>query len=550
METYFTDLKFYRFIRTNQKRKAVIPMGSQAATFVILAIYVATMLGIGFYTSKRTKSTNDFMLGGRNVGSWLTAFSYGTTYFSAVVFIGYAGQFGWSYGVSASWIGLGNAFIGSLIPFFLIGKRARLMSKHIDARTMPDFFGKRFDSSALKTVSALIVFIFLIPYTASVYNGLSRLFGMVFDLGENGATIIIIMMAVLSAIYVTLGGYKATALNDFVQGIIMLIGIGTVVALTLQKKNGFTAAVDSLKAMTDDGKLGSLFGPDPINLLGVVILTSLGTWGLPQMVQKFYAIKDDQAIKKGAIISTFFAVVVAGGCYFMGGFIRLYCTLDPADTSKAFIETGANGKPVFDTMVPALLQQALPNILIGLVVVLVLSASLSTLSSLVLTSSSTLTNDLIRPRVKNFDDKKQMLVMRIFIAVFLLISVIIACNKNASISTLMSYSWGALSGAFLGPFLYSLFLRKATPAACWVSFCTGIGLTVLHMMLFSLNISAFDGVKQAVATCGCPLNLLSPINAGAITMILSLILVPVVSSFTKAPEKKVVDNAFSSIEAK
>lgn len=526
-------------------------MGSKAATFVILALYVATMLGIGFYTSKRTKSTNDFMLGGRNVGSWLTAFSYGTTYFSAVVFIGYAGQFGWMYGLSASWVGIGNAIIGSLIPFFLIGRRARLMSNHIDARTMPDFFGKRFDSSALKTASALIVFVFLIPYTASVYNGLSRLFGMVFDLGENGATIIIILMAVLSALYVTLGGYKATALNDFVQGIIMLIGIGTVVALTVQKKNGFSAAVDSLKSMTEDGKLGSLFGPDPINLLGVVILTSLGTWGLPQMVQKFYAIKDEQAIKKGAIISTLFAIVVAGGSYFMGGFVRLYCTLDPADTSdKAFIETGANGKPVFDTMVPALLHQALPNLLIGLVVVLVLSASLSTLSSLVLTSSSTLTNDLIRPRVKNFDDKKQMLVMRIFIAVFLLISVIIACNKNASISTLMSYSWGALSGAFLGPFLYGLFLKKASPAACWVSFFTGVGITIIHMMLFSLNISAFSGVVQAVKDMGCPLNLLSPINAGAFTMILSLILVPIVSSFTKAPDEKKVEDAFSSLNVK
>ncbi|MBR2283977.1 MAG: sodium:solute symporter family protein [Ruminococcus sp.] len=522
-------------------------MGSKAATFVMLAVYVAIMLAIGFYTSKRTKSSNDFMLGGRNVGSWLTAFSYGTTYFSAVVFIGYAGQFGWSYGVSATWVGIGNAIIGSLIPFFLIGRRARLMSNHINARTMPEFFEQRFGSSALKTAAALIVFVFLIPYTASVYNGLSRLFGMIFDLGESGPTIIIILMALLSAIYVTLGGYKATALNDFFQGIIMLIGIATVVGLTLNKKDGFSAAVDSLKALTDDGKLGSLFGPDPINLLGVVILTSLGTWGLPQMVQKFYAIKDEQAIKKGAIISTFFAVVVAGGSYFMGGFVRLYCTLDPNETGKAFIET-VGGKPVFDTMVPALLHEALPDLLIGLVVVLVLSASLSTLSSLVLTSSTTLTNDLIKPRIKDFNDKKQMTIMRVFIAVFLLISVIIACNKNASISTLMSYSWGALSGAFLGPFLYGLFLKKATPAACWTSFCTGVGITLIHMFLFSMNIEAFSGIRQAVIDLGCPLNLLSPINAGAFSMLLSLILVPIVSSFTKAPDTKIVEDAFSSLD--
>ncbi len=528
-------------------------MGSKAATFVILGIYVAVMIGIGFYTSKRTKSTNDFMLGGRNVGSWLTAFSYGTTYFSAVVFIGYAGQFGWSYGISATWVGIGNAIIGSLIPFFLIGRRTRLMTKHLGAKTMPEYFEKRFDSKALKTAAALIVFVFLIPYTASVYNGLSRLFGMVFDLGKNGGTIIIVLMALLSAIYVTLGGYKATALNDFFQGIIMLIGIATVVVLTVQKKDGLSAAVDALNGISDsstpENTLGSLFGPDPLNLLGVVLLTSLGTWGLPQMVQKFYAIKDDAAIKKGAVISTFFAIVVAGGSYFMGGFVRLYCTLDPNTTDKTLIEV-ANGKPVFDTMVPALIQQALPNMLIGLIVVLVLSASLSTLSSLVLTSSSTLTNDLIKPRVKNFDDKKQMLCIRLFIAVFLVISVIIACNKNASISTLMSYSWGALSGAFLGPFLYGLFLKKASPAAVWASLCTGIGITVIHMTLFSFGISAFDGIKQEVIDLNCPLNLLSPINAGAFAMIVSLLVVPIVSSFTKAPDEKVVKDAFNSLTIK
>jgi len=529
-------------------------MGSQASTFIILAVYIAMMVGIGIYMSRRTKSSEDFMLGGRNVGSWLTAFSYGTTYFSAVVFIGYAGQFGWMYGASATWIGIGNAIIGSLIPFFLIGKRTRLMSNHLGAKTMPEYFEQRFNSTGLKTASALIVFIFLIPYTASVYNGLSRLFGMVFDLGKNGATYIIIAMAVLSAIYVTLGGYKATALNDFFQGMIMLIGIGTVVALTVQKKDGLSAALDALNKISDSkteaGTLGSLFGPDPINLLGVVILTSLGTWGLPQMVQKFYAIKDEQAIKKGAIISTFFAIVVAGGSYFMGGFVRLYCTLDNADNSgREFIET-VGGKPVYDTMVPSLIHQALPNLLIGLVVVLVLSASLSTLSSLVLTSSSTLTNDLIKPRIKNFDDKHQVMFMRIFIAVFLIISVIIASHKNASISTLMSYSWGALSGAFLGPFLYGLFMKKTSKAACCASMITGVGISVTHMLLFSLNIEAFSGIKQAVIDLNCPLSLLSPINAGAFAMIVSLLIVPVVSSFTKSPDKKVVDNAFSSLNVK
>ncbi|MBE6888433.1 MAG: sodium:solute symporter family protein [Ruminococcaceae bacterium] len=508
-------------------------MNTQTAIFVILGIYVAMMVAIALYTSRRTKSVNDFMLGGRNVGPWLTAFSYGTTYFSAVVFIGYAGQFGWDYGVSAAWIGVGNAILGSLIPWFVLGKRTRLMTNHLGSKTMPEFFEQRFGSKNLKIASAAIVFVFLIPYTASVYNGLSRLFGMAFDLGENGYVYIIIAMAVLSAVYVMLGGYTATAFNDFFQGIIMLIGISAVVICTLNGKGGLTSAVEQLGQIEvngANGALNSLFGPDPINLFGVVILTSLGTWGLPQMAQKFYAIKSEKSIFTGAIISTFFALVVAGGSYFMGGFVRLY----------------NDGSVPKDERVPGLLAQALPELLIGLVVVLVLSASLSTLSSLVLTSSTTLTNDLIKPHARNMHDKKEMFIMRVLIAAFLIISVVIACNKNASITTLMSYSWGALSGAFLGPFLFGLFSKKTSKAAVITSFVTGIGIALVHMVLFSLGF--FPELVEAVKALNCPLNLLSPINAGAIAMILSIVEVPLISMFTKAPAKEFVDEAFKALE--
>lgn len=543
----FINLKLFRFTAEIYYETEKI-MGTKAATFCILAVYIIVMIAIGFYTSRRTKSTEDFMLGGRNVGSWLTAFSYGTTYFSAVVFIGYAGQFGWNYGVSATWIGIGNAVLGSMIPWIILGRRTRLMSNHLGAKTMPEYFERRFDSKALKTAAAAIVFVFLIPYTASVYNGLSRLFGMVFNLGDNGYIYIIFAMALLSAVYVILGGYSATAFNDFFQGIIMLIGISAVVVCTLKGKGGFSSAIEQLGQIESQKGLDTLFGPDPVNLFGVVILTSVGTWGLPQMVQKFYAIKNEKAIAKGTAISTLFALVVAGGSYFMGGFVRLYCTTDSSDTSKALINV-INGKAEFDAMVPALLDNALPDLLIGLVVVLVLSASLSTLSSLVLTSSSTLTNDLIKPRIKEMSDKKQMVTMRVLIAVFLVISVIIACNKNASISTLMSYSWGALSGSFLGPFMYGLFMKKASRAACWTSFITGVGITVIHMTLFGFGIEAFDGIRQTVADWELALNLLSPINAGAFAMLVSIIEVPIISSFTKQPDKAVVDNAFSSISA-
>ena len=260
---------------------------------LMLVVFFSIMLGVGFYSRRHATNVNDFVLGGRGVGPWLTAFAYGTSYFSAVVFIGYAGQFGWKYGLASTWIGIGNALIGSLLAWVILGRRTRVMSKHLSSATMPEFFGSRFHSQGMKIAASLIIFVFLIPYTASVYNGLSRLFGMAFDIPYS---VCVMGMAVLTAVYVILGGYMATAINDFIQGIIMLAGIAAVILSVLNGQGGFSAAVGRLAQIPSEvpvtlgqpGAYTSFFGPDPLNLLGVVILTSLGTWGLPQMIHKFY----------------------------------------------------------------------------------------------------------------------------------------------------------------------------------------------------------------------------------------------------------------------
>lgn len=502
-------------------------------TTIILILYVASVVAIGLYFNRKSKTVSDFVLGGRSVGPWLTAFAYGTSYFSAVIFVGYAGKFGWNFGVASTWIGIGNALIGSLLAWVVLGRRTRVMSKHLESATMPEFFERRFMSKSLKTISALIVFIFLIPYTASVYNGLSRLFGMAFDVDYS---VCVIAMAVITAVYVILGGYKATAMNDFVQGIIMLAGIVAVIIATLNSKGGFSEAIAQLSQVDSSntgaieglqGGFASFFGPDPMNLLGVIILTSLGTWGLPQMVHKFYTIKDEKSIKTGAIVSTIFALIVAGGSYFLGGFGRIFVT------DEQLAQIGSDG------IIPQMLQN-LPEILIGIVVVLVLSASMSTLSSLVLTSSSTLTLDLIKPLFKNkIDEKKSLIIMRLFIAVFLVISVVVALNKNALISDLMGYSWGALAGAFLAPFLYGLFWKGVTKISVYVSFAFGIGATVAHMLIRPTPTGVILGF-----------NIASPVNLGAFTMIVGLILVPLVSLLTPKMKKLDLDNIFSCYKEK
>ena len=492
---------------------------------IFLIVFFAIMIAVGAYCRKHTTNVNSFLLGGRNVGGWLTAFAYGTSYFSAVIFVGYAGQFGWKYGLSATWIGIGNAVIGSMLAWMILANRTRLMTGHLHSSTMPDFFGKRFNSKFIKVFASIVCFVFLIPYTASLYNGLSRIFNMAFGIDYAWC---VIGMAFITGLYVILGGYMATAINDFIQGIVMLGGIVAVILAVVNGNGGFAAAVASLAEIPADadptaaGQFATWFGPDKINLLGVVLLTSLGTWGLPQMVGKFYAIKDQAAIKKGTVVSTIFAIIVAGGCYFLGGFGRLY----------GDIVARVDGKIIFDSIVPAMLTN-LPDILVGIVVILVLSASMSTLSALVLTSGSTLTLDFIEPlKKKKLTEKGKLLIIRLLIAVFIVISGTIAIVQARStvtfIAQLMGISWGALAGAFLAPFILSLYWKGVTRTAAIINIFVAPCLMVANMLFGS----------------HFPEILRSPINCGVLAMLAGFVIVPVVSLITKKPEEKEVKEIF------
>lgn len=508
-----------------------------ALYITVLVAYFAVMIYIGIRSRKSANSVGGFVLGGRTAGPWLSAFAYGTSYFSAVIFIGYAGQFGWEFGIAATWIGIGNAVIGSLLAWAVLGRRTRIMAQQLDSATMPDFFGKRFGDDKLKIAASIIIFIFLIPYTASLYKGLGSLFAMAFDIPY---FVCIIIMAVVTAVYVLIGGYMATAWNDFIQGIIMLVGIVAVVIAVLANAGGFTEAINSLSQIGVDGSsqqgaYTSFFGPDLYGLLMVIILTSLGTWGLPQMVQKFYAIKSEGSIKKGMIISTLFALIVAGGCYFLGGFGRLFYTPE-------------NGSVSYDDIIPTMLQDSLPVVLIAVVLVLVVSASMSTLSSLVLSSSSTITLDLIKGGIKkDMSQKSQMFSIRFFVALFIIISAVIAIVYDefnlAFIAQMMGVSWGALAGAFLAPYLFSLFWKRTTKASCWVCFAFGVAVSIAAMVVSLCGGYLSEEFKASFLYLYL---FKSPIYVGAWTMIFGFVIVPLVSLLTKKPDPSLTDGLFAS----
>lgn len=395
--------------------------------------------------------------------------------------------------------------------------------------TMPDFFKKRYQSPNMKIVAALLIFIFLVPYCASVYQGLGLFFESVFHIPY---TWCMIVMAALTAVYLLGGGYIATAMADFFQGIVMVGGVILMVVFVLGSDavGGLSAGLEKLSQIAKDGPtLAAPFGSaqNAVGLISIILLTSLGTWGLPQMVHKFYAIRDAKAIKHGTIISTLFALVIGGCAYFVGGFSRLFAS----GFSEATTQTIADKN--FDVVMPAALNQALPPWMLGLILVLLLAASMSTLSSLVLVSSSSISMDLIKGSVRpGMSEKGTMIWMRSLCVLFVLVSLLIALFKVDAISTLMSYSWGALSGCFLAPFLLGVRWKGMTKAGGWAGIVTGLTVVVPLMVL-----NAIGGILPSW---------MSPLAIGSMAMIASLIVTPIVSLATRKFDAAHITAVFGS----
>lgn len=517
---------------------------TQIVTVVALIIFALAMVLIGVYSSKKTKTLDGFLLGSRNIGAWVSAFAYGTSYFSAVVFVGYAGQHGWNIGLGSIWIGIGNAVLGCLLAWQLLAARTRTMTHTLQSKTMPEFFESRYDCTALKVFAAVIIFVFLVPYSAAVYKGLGSMFSTIFPGVSNNVWMLII--AVLTACYLVLGGYVATAYTDFVQGIIMIVGvIAMIIAIVnTEAVGGFTNMMDNLRAIPNNGdgidgsQITSWYGGASIKFLCVnIMLTSFGTWGLPQMVNKYYAIKDVKSIKQAKYISTAFAIIIGCGAYFVGSLSRLIL-------NNKLPEGGV------DSVIPTTLLTALgdPNILttiiLAVILILLLSASMSTLSSIVLSSASAISVDLVPAVKKDYNPKNQMVLTRVLCLIFVALSYIFATTNITIIVNIMSFSWGIVSGCFIGPYVWGIYSKKTTKAGAWAGMLCGfLTVVVTTIVLTALNTADAGTVGAAfkIAAKKAP-------EMGCAAMAVSLVVVPVVSMFTKKFDNNFLTKVFAVSE--
>jgi Na+/proline symporter len=497
----------------------------------IVVAYVLVMLAVGWVSMRKTRDADDFFIGGRTLGPWMSAFAYGTTYFSAVLFIGYAGKLGWAFGIHTMWIVLGNTAVGTLLAWALLAGRTREMTARLDALTMPELLAARYGSRALKVVAALVVFVFLVPYSASVLMGLSYLFEMTLRIRYETA---LLLLTAVTGVYLVMGGYFAVAVSDFIRGIVEFAGVMAMVWLLANRPEvgGFAAAAERLlgdpavmapglvasKALGAGGPLAVL-APGWLTLAALVLITSLGPWALPQMVQKFYSIRSRADVTRALVIAGVFSVFMAFGAYFSGALTHLhYGPSLPAEL------VGPKG-PIWDKIMPHFITTSgLPEALVLVIVLMVFSASMSSLSSLVLVSASAIAIDLHGALGgKARGPGRSVGLLRLLCAVFVALSLVIALAKPAVIVNLMVMSWGTLSAVFLAPYVYGLFWRRTTRAGVWAGIGSGL---LAAFVLFP----AWGGD-------GVPL-------AGAIATLVPLAVVPVVSLLGPAPDPDLVRAAF------
>ncbi|MDR1903999.1 MAG: sodium/solute symporter [Treponema sp.] len=493
---------------------------------VFLVFFLAVMTCVGIWGMRKTKTLGDFFLGGRSMGPWVSAVAYGTSYFSAVIFIGFAGAQGWQFGLNALWIALGNAFIGACAAWLILARRTRRMTQNLDAMTMPEFLQERYGAKHLKPIAASIIFFFLLPYSASVFKGLGHLFEAVFSIDYD---IALLIMIGFTGVYLILGGYFAIAVTDFIQGIIMFCGaIAMITVLTGQ--GGGPAAMIAKIGVNYQVHVPPANQPSLLTVVSLVFMTSFGTWGLPQMTQKFYAIKNERIIPRAAIVTTVFALVIGVSAYLTGIYAHVFFPDEGALIANRLKEGNAI---LYDSIVPALLtQQFIGNlqILLALILLLVLSASMSTLSSLVLVSSSSVAIDLYPARLEAKTGKdRSVAMMRFLSAIFVIVSYFISRFQIGFIVTLMSLSWGVVSGSFAAPYILGLYNKRVTKAGAYAGLLAG--------MITDISLFFILGASR------------SPL-AASIAIVVPFIAIPIVSRFTVPPERALLDKAFEGIEKK
>ena len=502
---------------------------AQICIIIAIVLYLALMVGIGAWYSKKNKNTDDFYLGGRKLGPLVTAMSAEASDMSSYLLMGLPGL-AVVYGIAeASWTAIGLA-VGTYINWLLVAKRIRLYSHKINAVTIPEFFAKRFHDNAkvLSLIAALIIIIFFVPYTASGFSACGKLFSSLFGVDYQIAMII---SAVVIVLYTTLGGFSAASTTDLIQSIVMTVALFVVVGFGVSQAGGVHAVLENASQLpayfsltsTGDGAGGTT----PYGGLTIVstLAWGLGYFGMPHILLRFMAIEDSKKLKTSRRIASVWVVISMAVAIFIG-------TVGVGMIGAGVLDGGFDGERVIIEISKLLSTYGIfPALAAGVILSGILAATMSTADSQLLAASSSASQDIFISFFKvKLSQKKAMLIARASVILISVIGVIIALDENSSIFRVVSFAWAGFGAAFGPLVLFSLFWKRTNKAGAVAGMVTGGAMVFIW--------------KYIIAKLSPVLNIYELLPA----FILSSLAIVAVSLLTKAPDKSITDE-FDAVKA-
>jgi SSS family transporter len=428
----------------------------------VLILYLAVLATVGIVTSRRLRSSSDFAIGGRSIGPWVTALSFVAAYFSSVLIIG-GGGFGYKFGLATLWIGATNVLIGCTLAWIILGKRIRRLTEETDSMTVSEFLGKRYRSPSIMVFSAAIIFLFLIIYNVSVVKGMANAIQVLMEVPYVAGVLI---SGIIIVFYVSIGGYFAVVWTSFIQAWIMIAGLLLLTAVTLSRVGGLSAAAQRLEAI-DPGYVATpgLWGW--AGLASFCLVVSLGTWGMPQLVIRFYSIKNTKVLRVGTVVVTVGAAIALLP-YLNGAIARIF---HPDLASP-------------DLAIPTLTRSVLPPIGGAIFLAGVIAAGMSTFAGVLIITSSSLVRDIFKHALgRALVPSRELALARRASALVGVVSILIALRPPGLILVLTAFAWAVIASTNLWPLLFGIYWRRTSRAGTLASMIAGAGTAIVWSAL-------------------------------------------------------------------
>ena len=500
---------------------------------IAVVVYMLFVLFVGIFYSKKNKSTDDFYLGGRKLGALVTAMSAEASDMSGWLLLGLPGVALLTGIAEATWTAIGLA-IGTWLNWFFVAKRIRRYSSNISAITIPDYFSKRYNDkkNILMMVSAVIIIVFFIPYTASGFKACGALFSSLFGIDYH--LVMIICAAVIIA-YTVVGGFLAASITDFIQSIVMTIALISILIFGVTQAGGFNSIIEKASENPEYVSLVQSFNvfTQEVGGYGFLPIVStlawgLGYFGMPHILLRFMAIKDERKLSLSRRVGTIWVVISMGVAIIIG--IVGYAMIQNGAMADFFNGVTAEGASARSEEVVIRISNLLSTfgigaaLLAGVVMAGIFASTMSTSDSQLLAAASSVSENLLKPTIfKNLTPKQGMWIARITVVIVSIVGVLLAWDPNSSVFRIVSFAWAGFGGAFGPVVLFSLFWRRSNKWGALAGMVSGAGMIFIWKYLIRPLGGAWDIYELLPA------------------FIVASIFIVVISLVTKPPEKEVLD---------